>query len=175
MAIGQLTMQQLHIILCTFRFYNCTHCATQLHGKICSGVWQTCSPPLHGKTTRVSTNLKKWNHKGVSKLLQPFQAIQWFANGLLAAGGLKSPTTHNLDVEQTLNNDHKLLLLHSVAVMSVHKSLTSSRSVITALRKTLKHKHSIPNITNSTLTLRSILSPWLVLFCTFQCTWAWLM
>jgi len=34
MATGQLTMQQLHILHCTFRFYNCTNC-DQLHVKIC--------------------------------------------------------------------------------------------------------------------------------------------
>ena len=37
MTIGQLTMQQLHIVHCTFRFYNCTNC-DQLHVKICSDV-----------------------------------------------------------------------------------------------------------------------------------------
>jgi len=26
MAIGQLAMQQLHLLHCTFRFYNCTNC-----------------------------------------------------------------------------------------------------------------------------------------------------
>jgi len=34
MAIGQLTMQQLDILHCTFWFYNCTSC-DQLHVKIC--------------------------------------------------------------------------------------------------------------------------------------------
>jgi len=34
MPIGQLTMQQLHILHWTFRFYNCTNC-DQLHVKIC--------------------------------------------------------------------------------------------------------------------------------------------
>jgi len=37
MAIGQLTMQQLHILHYTFRFYNCTNC-DQLHVKICPGI-----------------------------------------------------------------------------------------------------------------------------------------
>ena len=35
MAIGQLT-RQLHILHCTFRFYNCTNC-DQLHVKIFPG------------------------------------------------------------------------------------------------------------------------------------------
>jgi len=34
LVINQLTMQQLHILHCTFRFYNCTYC-DQLHSKIC--------------------------------------------------------------------------------------------------------------------------------------------
>jgi len=37
MEIGQLTMQQLHILHCAFRFYNCTNC-DQLHVKICPAV-----------------------------------------------------------------------------------------------------------------------------------------
>src|SRR6218665_637434 len=36
MAIGQLTRQQLHILHCIFRFYNCTNC-NQLHVTICPG------------------------------------------------------------------------------------------------------------------------------------------
>jgi len=34
MAIGQMTMQQLHILHCKFRFYNCANC-DQLRVKIC--------------------------------------------------------------------------------------------------------------------------------------------
>ena len=34
LAIGQLTMQQMHILHCTFRFYDFTNC-DQLHVKIC--------------------------------------------------------------------------------------------------------------------------------------------
>jgi len=36
--IGQLTMQQLHILHWTFRLYNCTNC-DQLHVKICPGLF----------------------------------------------------------------------------------------------------------------------------------------
>jgi len=48
MAIGQLTMQQLHIIQCTFRLHNCTNC-DQLHIKICPaghGCWWPQSRPI---------------------------------------------------------------------------------------------------------------------------------
>jgi len=34
MTIGQVTMQQPHILHCTFRFYNYTNC-DELHVKIC--------------------------------------------------------------------------------------------------------------------------------------------
>ena len=34
LVIGQLTMPQLHILHCTFRFYNCTSC-DQLYTEIC--------------------------------------------------------------------------------------------------------------------------------------------
>jgi len=34
LIIGQLTMQQLHTLHCTFRFYNCTNC-DQPHTTIC--------------------------------------------------------------------------------------------------------------------------------------------
>jgi len=37
-------MQQLHILHCTFRFYNCTNC-DQLHVKICPG-WRLIIPKL---------------------------------------------------------------------------------------------------------------------------------
>jgi len=41
MAIGQLTMQQLNNLYCTFRFYSCTNC-DQLHVKVCSEEVNNC-------------------------------------------------------------------------------------------------------------------------------------
>src|SRR6218665_1843245 len=41
MAIGKVTMQQLHILHYTFRVYNCTNC-DQLHVKICPVEVMSC-------------------------------------------------------------------------------------------------------------------------------------
>src|SRR6218665_1210818 len=63
--IGQLTMQQLHVLYCSFRFYNCTNC-DQLHTKICPARTHTATAAKCQLCTTLSTKLRTLEERFVN-------------------------------------------------------------------------------------------------------------